>query len=199
MITTAATVARLGGEASRLDAELASLMEANRANPVDPHEVNRLRTLRELIGINLDAALAADAAAQAAQRAIDADRLLDTVAPAVNSAAAEVWAKWEQFHTAAAELHDAYRAQTATISNLIGAVTSTVDPSSTDRYSQGPAGVVVDRRTLRNTPELSASVMAAVAPLVSIGNKPIGDRLRTASGTATKLRPPTPTAQPKVA
>jgi hypothetical protein len=192
-MSTADNLQKAQSEDSRLGVELAAVESAGH----DPILIGRLRIEKEMSARRLADVFAADAVAQAAQRARDADVLLDTVAPSVDAAAAEVWDKWETFRIAATELHDAYRQQTATVAYLIGAVTSTVHPSATDRYSQGPAGVVVDRKTLRNTPELSANVMAAVAPLVAIGNPSLADRLRTASGTATKLVRPTPTAQQK--
>jgi hypothetical protein len=134
-------------------------------------------------------AIAADAAAQSEETERSRQALLDSVAPTIDAEDEALWTALEQFRSAAIALDDTYRHRQGTIAYLIGNVTSTVPPG-TDGYSQGPEGVRVHGRIIRNVPEISVEVAGVVAPLVAIGLPAQADQLRQAHSVGNPLRPP---------
>jgi hypothetical protein len=176
---TAKNVTATQDAVSRANAELASMLDAARISTVNPHDLSEAKMAVELAHIAADEASRNHKAATDAARLAANDARLDDVHPQLRERLSDIEQRVLEFREAADALWAATQREVTQYSYVVGDLTSTIEPGSTDRFSSGPGGVRVDGRLIKHhKSEVGAEVARSVANLLGLASPGVGSSVR---------------------
>ena len=185
---TARTLTDTQNELSRASAELSSLREAARHSTVSPHALNEANAAVDLAAIAHDQAQKDHTTAEAEERATVADKKFDAAPGRLRARQAEVERLVWEFRAAADNLWAGVQLEVSEYAHIVGDLTSTVEPHTTTRFSNGPGGVRIDGHLIRaHKSEAGVEACRAVADLIALANAALGDQVRRLGSTLNGL------------